>query len=205
MAIEFLTWHNHSVGQERHARQKGQRPCLIWLTGLSGSGKSTIANALELELLKDNKHSYLLDGDNVRLGLNKDLGFSDADRVENIRRIAEVSRLMVDAGLIVISAFISPFNAERRLARSLFPAGQFFEVHVNAPLSVCEARDPKGLYKKVRAGEIRQFTGVDSPYEAPDTPDLVLDTATNDVSTCVQQMQAFLKQQGILPSDGPSA
>lgn len=185
--------------------QKGQRPCLIWLTGLSGSGKSTIANALELELLKDNKHSYLLDGDNVRLGLNQDLGFSDADRVENIRRIAEVSRLMVDAGLIVISAFISPFNAERRLARSLFPADQFFEVHVDAPLAVCEARDPKGLYKKVRAGEIHQFTGVDSPYEEPDSPDLLLDTANNDVAACVQQMLIFLRQKGILPDSGIGA
>ncbi|AFU97724.1 adenylyl-sulfate kinase [Simiduia agarivorans] len=200
MAGDFLTWHSHSVDQEQHARQKGQRPCLIWLTGLSGSGKSTIANALELELLKADRHSYLLDGDNVRMGLNKDLGFSDADRVENIRRIAEVSRLMVDAGLIVISAFISPFNAERRLAKSLFPEGQFFEVHVNAPLAVCETRDPKGLYKKVRAGEIRQFTGVDSPYEIPDSPDLVLNTAEHDVQGCVDQLLAFLIAQGVLPA-----
>lgn len=198
MAQAFLTWHDHSVSQRQHARQKNQRPCLIWFTGLSGAGKSTLANALEQALLAANKHSYLLDGDNVRLGLNKDLGFSDQDRVENIRRIAEVSRLMVDAGLIVISAFISPFEVERKMARALFPEGQFYEIHLSASIDVCETRDPKGLYKKARAGELSQFTGIDSPYEVPSTPDLIVDTANQTVDQCVSLVLAFLHQQGVL-------
>ncbi|BFM11777.1 adenylyl-sulfate kinase [Simiduia litorea] len=198
MANSFLVWHEHSVNQRMHAAQKGQQPCVIWFTGLSGSGKSTLANALELALLARNKHSYLLDGDNVRLGLTSDLGFSDSDRIENIRRIGEVSRLMVDAGLIVISAFISPFADERAIAKSLLPKSQFFEVFIDAPLSVCEARDPKGLYKKARAGQIKQFTGIDSVYEAPEAPDCVINTAEASVESCIDKVISFLEAKGVL-------
>lgn len=198
MADGFLVWHEHSVNQRMHAAQKGQRPCVIWFTGLSGSGKSTLANALELALLARNKHSYLLDGDNVRLGLNADLGFSDVDRVENIRRIGEVSRLMVDAGLIVISAFISPFADERAIAKALLPANQFYEIFVDAPLAVCEQRDPKGLYKRARSGQIKQFTGIDSAYETPLAPDLVVSTAASNVDACVDNILNFLEGQGVL-------
>ena len=198
MADGFLVWHEHSVNQRMHAAQKGQRPCVIWFTGLSGSGKSTLANALELALLARNKHSYLLDGDNVRLGLNADLGFSDVDRVENIRRIGEVSRLMVDAGLIVISAFISPFADERAIAKALLPANQFYEIFVDAPLAVCEQRDPKGLYKRARSGQIKQFTGIDSAYETPLAPDLVVNTAASSVDACVDNILNFLEEQGVL-------
>lgn len=202
MARNFLVWHEHSVGQQQHAKQKGQRPCLIWFTGLSGSGKSTLANAVELALLARNKHSYLLDGDNVRLGLSSDLGFSDVDRVENIRRIAEVSRLMVDAGLIVISAFISPFAEDRALARSLLPEHQFYEIYINAPLSVCEQRDPKGMYKKARAGIIKKFTGIDSAYESPTDPDLTVDTGTRSIEECTNDVLAFLERQGVFEPAG---
>jgi bifunctional enzyme CysN/CysC len=148
----------------------------VWFTGLSGAGKSTIANAVDRRLHRLGRHTYLLDGDNVRLGLNKDLGFTDADRFENIRRVSEVSRLMVDAGLIVLVSFISPFREERRAARDLLQPGEFFEVFVDAPLTVTEARDPKGLYKKARRGELKHFTGIDSPYEEPQHPELRIDT-----------------------------
>lgn len=171
-------WQALAVDQQSRAALKQQAPKLIWLTGLSGSGKSTIANLLEKKLLASGRHSYLLDGDNVRHGLNKDLGFTDADRVENIRRVAETAKLMLDAGLIVITSFISPFRAERAMARQLLPDEQFVEVFVNTPLAVCEERDPKGLYSKARRGDIKNFTGIDSPYEAPDTPDLVIDTVS---------------------------
>lgn len=197
MGAPYLRWHGHSVNQQMHAAQKAQRPCMIWFTGLSGAGKSTLANVLEKELLALNKHSYLLDGDNVRLGLNRDLGFSDADRTENIRRIGEVGRLMADAGLIVISAFISPFESDRQLVRALFPADQYFEFYVKAPLSVCEERDPKGLYQKARRGEIRQFTGIDSDYEVPSSPDLVIDTHQNSIAECTRAMLDFLNAAGI--------
>lgn len=159
---------------------KQQKPCILWLTGLSGSGKSTIANRVEKMLYASGNHTYLLDGDNVRHGLNKDLGFTDADRVENIRRIAEAAKLMVDAGLIVITAFISPFRAERRMARGLVQEGEFFEIHVDTPLAVAEERDPKGLYKKARRGELKNFTGIDSAYEAPESPELRIDTTRTD-------------------------
>jgi bifunctional enzyme CysN/CysC len=166
------------VDKAARAESKGQRPCVIWFTGLSGAGKSTIANLVDKRLYAMGRHTYLLDGDNVRHGLNRDLGFTEADRVENIRRIAEVSRLMVDSGLIVITAFISPFRAERAMARSLVEAGEFFEVHVDTPLEVAEARDAKGLYKKARRGELKNFTGIDSPYEPPEQPELRIDTTT---------------------------
>lgn len=167
-----------SVSRADRAALKGQRPLVVWFTGLSGAGKSTIADRVEQGLMAEGLHSVLLDGDNVRGGLNRDLGFTDADRVENVRRVAEVARLMTDAGLIVLVAFISPFRAERDMARALMPSGEFLEIHVDAPLSVVEARDVKGLYTRARAGRLANFTGIDSPYEAPEAPDLRIDTAT---------------------------
>ncbi|PWB59901.1 MAG: adenylyl-sulfate kinase [Nitrosomonadales bacterium] len=166
------------VDKASRAESKGQKPCMLWFTGLSGSGKSTIANLVEKRLHAMGCHTYLLDGDNVRHGLNKDLGFTEADRVENIRRVAEVGKLMVDAGLIVLVAFISPFRSERRLARELLEEGEFFEIFVDVPLSIAEERDPKGLYRKARSGQLKNFTGIDSPYEAPQTPEIHLDTTS---------------------------
>jgi bifunctional enzyme CysN/CysC len=177
---------------------KGQRPAVLWFTGLSGAGKSTIANRVEQKLLALGRHSYLLDGDNVRHGLNKDLGFTAADRVENIRRIGEVARLMVDAGLIVLTAFISPFRAERDMARSLLAEGEFIEVHVDTPIDVAEARDVKGLYAKARRGELKNFTGIDSPYEAPEQPELRVDTATMTVDEAADAVIELLRQRGLI-------
>lgn len=170
-------WQAVEITRELHAAQKGQQPRLLWFTGLSGSGKSTIANLVEKKLHALGKHSFLLDGDNVRHGLNRDLGFSDADRVENIRRVAEVAKLMTDAGLIVLTAFISPFRAEREMVRGMIPAGEFFEIFIDTPLEEAERRDVKGLYKKARAGEIANFTGISSPYEVPDKPEIRIDTS----------------------------
>ncbi len=169
-----------------------QRPLCIWLTGLSASGKSTIANALELALYQSGLHTFLLDGDNVRHGLNQDLGMSDADRAENIRRVGEVAKFMVNAGLIVVTAFISPFRRDRDRVRALFADGEFIEVFIDAPLEACERRDPKGLYQKARAGQIKDFTGIDSPYEPPLHPDIVLHTHQHTVDECVAQLQALL-------------
>ena len=169
-------WQATSVGRTEHAALKNQTPKVLWFTGLSGSGKSTIANEVEKTLNLMNRHTFLLDGDNIRHGLNKDLGFTEADRIENIRRIGEVARLMADAGLIVLTAFISPFRAERQIVREMLPEGEFIEVFVDTPLSVAEARDVKGLYKKARAGELKNFTGIDSPYEPPEHPDIVVNT-----------------------------
>ncbi len=193
-----LTWHDHKITRDMRSVQKSQQPCLLWFTGLSGAGKSTLANALEHELYKRNHHSYLLDGDNVRHGLNKDLGFSDKDRVENIRRIGEAAKLFVDAGLIVLCAFISPFRSDRNIVRSLFEPGEFIEVFVDTPLGVCEARDPKGLYKKARRGQIKHFTGIDSPYEPPEDAQVVVNTAEFSVEQAVEKMMAYLKDQGII-------
>jgi bifunctional enzyme CysN/CysC len=165
-----------AVSREAHARLKNQQPALLWFTGLSGAGKSTIANLVEKRLHRMNRHTFLLDGDNVRHGLNKDLGFTEADRIENIRRASEVAKLMLDAGLIVITAFISPFRAERQMVRDMMPANEFFEIHIDTPLADAEARDVKGLYKKARAGQLKNFTGVDSPYEAPAAPEIRIDT-----------------------------
>ena len=173
-----IHWQSLDVDKSARAELKGQKPCVIWLTGLSGAGKSTIANLVEQQLYAAGRHTYLLDGDNVRHGLNKDLGFTSRDRVENIRRVAEVARLMADAGLIVLVALISPFRSERQIARELLPEGEFIEVFVDAPLELAESRDPKGLYKKARRGDLKNFTGVDSPYEAPEHPELRLDTST---------------------------
>jgi bifunctional enzyme CysN/CysC len=169
-------WQALDIGRDAHANLKNQKPAVLWFTGLSGSGKSTIANLVEKKLHRMNRHTFLLDGDNVRHGLNKDLGFTEADRIENIRRVGEVAKLMADAGLIVITAFISPFKAERELVRSMLPAGEFFEIHIDTPLSVAEERDVKGLYKKARAGDLKNFTGIDSPYEAPASPEVRIDT-----------------------------
>ena len=171
-----VPWQALDVRKEARAAIKGQRPACVWFTGLPGSGKSTIANALEKRLHAQGRHTYVLDGDNVRHGLSRDLGFTETDRVENIRRVAEVARLMVDAGLIVIVSFISPFRAERRMARRLFGDAEFVEVFVDTPPEECERRDPKGLYAKARRGDLANFTGIDSPYEAPESPDVRLDT-----------------------------
>ena len=186
------------VDKAARAAQKGQKPAVIWLTGLSGAGKSTIANLVEKKLLAMGRHSYLLDGDNVRHGLNRDLGFTDADRVENVRRVAEVARLMVDAGLIVITAFISPFRAERALARGLVAEGEFVEVHVDTPLDVAEARDVKGLYKKARRGELKNFTGIDSPYEPPEAPELRVNTTATSPDAAADQVIARLRELGLV-------
>jgi adenylyl-sulfate kinase len=193
-----ITWHVQNVTKLERAEQKKQKPAVLWFTGLSGSGKSTLANALERKLFELGHHSYLLDGDNIRHGLNKDLGFSDADRVENIRRIGEVAKLFVDAGLIVMTAFISPFRSDREMARKLVAEGEFIEVFVDTPLEVCEQRDPKGLYKKARAGEVKNFTGISSPYEAPENPEFTLRTANESVEESVASLLTFLQQKGVL-------
>ena len=192
-----IGWHNTAVSHQERVARHGHKPCLLWYTGLSGSGKSTIANAVDRLLFDLGCHTYLLDGDNVRHGLNQDLGFDDASRVENIRRITEVSRLMLDAGLIVGTAFISPFIADRAQAKAL--AGDaFIEVFVDTPLSICEQRDPKGLYKKARTGEIAHFTGISSPYEAPVAADIHLQTAELSIEQAARQVLAFLLQRGIV-------
>jgi bifunctional enzyme CysN/CysC len=185
-----------AIDKASHAIQKGQRPCLVWLTGLSGAGKSTIACVLERRLHELGRHTYVLDGDNVRKGLNKDLGFTDADRVENIRRIAEVSRLMVDAGLIVITAFISPFASERQMARELLERDEFIEVFVDTPLAVAEARDPKHLYARARRGELKNFTGIDSPYERPEAPELRIDTTQAGPDEAAELILKELRRRG---------
>ena len=193
-----VVWHNTTVTHHARAAQKHQTPVILWFTGLSGSGKSTVANAVESKLMSLGKHSYLLDGDNVRHGLNKDLGFSDSDRVENIRRIGEVAKLFVDAGNIVLTAFISPFIADREQVRKLVDNGQFLEVFIDTPIDICEARDPKGLYKKARAGEIKHFTGIDSEYQAPLTPEIHIKTAELSIEACAEQVVAKLDELGYL-------
>ena len=194
-----IHWQPLTVTKELRAALKQQRPCVVWLTGLSGAGKSTIANLVEGWLALHGCHTYLLDGDNVRHGLNKDLGFTAADRVENIRRVGEVARLFVDAGVIVICSFISPFRAEREAVRGLLDDSEFIEIHVTAPLEVCERRDPKGLYAKSRAGQLPNFTGIDSPYEAPENPDLVLDTTSAPAAELAQRVVALLQSRGVVP------
>lgn len=189
-----LYWQELTVDKAARALHKQQRPVCIWLTGLSGAGKSTIADRVERKLYEQGYHSYVLDGDNVRHGLNRDLGFTDADRTENIRRVAEVARLMVDAGIIVIVSLISPFCADRAFARSLFKQGEFYEVFVDASIETCIQRDPKGVYQKVLSKQIVGFSGIDSPYEVPEKPDLHFRTAEESVDVCEAQLLAFVLQ-----------
>jgi len=193
-----IVWHDHHVTKAERARLKGQKPCILWFTGLSGSGKSTVANAVEAMLLERGKHTYLLDGDNIRMGLNRGLGFSDEDRIENLRRIGEVAKLFVDAGTIVLTAFISPFRSERQRVRDLVEEGEFVEVYVDTPLEVCESRDPKGLYRKARAGEIPDFTGISSPYEAPETPEVHIRNDGISVEEAAARVVDYLEHKGYL-------
>jgi adenylylsulfate kinase len=195
-----ITWHAHQVTRADREKILGQKGVTVWLTGLSGSGKSTIAVGAEEALVSRGRLAYVLDGDNVRHGLNKNLGFSPADRTENIRRIGEVSKLFTEAGVIVFTSFISPYRADRDLVRALHEAGRFVEVHVAASVETCESRDVKGLYKKARAGEIKEFTGISAPYEAPAAPELVIDTATEPVEKSVEHLVSFLDEKGYLGS-----
>jgi len=195
---ENIVWHEHHVTKKERSNIKEQKSCILWFTGLSGSGKSTIANAVEVKLLELHKHTYLLDGDNVRMGLNKGLTFSDADRVENIRRIGEVSKLFVDAGVIVLTAFISPFMQDRQQVSDLVEDGEFIEVFVDTPLEVCEGRDPKGLYKKARNGEIPNFTGISSPYEAPQNPEIHIDNDGLSIEEAADMVVKYLITKGYL-------
>jgi len=192
-----ISWHQTTVDHAARARAHNHQPCVVWFTGLSGSGKSTVANALEQKLHSEGRHTYLLDGDNVRHGLCRDLGFTDADRVENIRRVAEVARLMADAGLIVIASFISPFAREREMARLAVGDVLFIEVFVDTPLAVCEARDPKGLYKKARAGELQNFTGIDSAYEAPSRPEITLRAGEHSPEVLADQVAEYLSSKNV--------
>lgn len=195
-----IHWHEGDLSRDERFKALGVKGATLWFTGLSGSGKSTIASALEQVLVSNGVNSYRLDGDNVRHGLNKNLGFSAEDRAENIRRIGEVAKLFADSGCVALTSFISPYRADRDLCRTLHDEGKlpFIEVYVDTPLDVCESRDPKGLYKKARAGEIKGFTGIDDPYEAPENPELVLKTADNSVEQCVQQCLELLASKGIV-------
>ncbi len=193
-----IHWQALDVTRAGRAQLKGQRPCALWFTGLSGAGKSTIANLVEKRLHTLGRHTYVLDGDNIRHGLNRDLGFTDADRVENIRRVAEVAKLMVDAGLIVLVSFISPFRSERQMARGLLNGGEFFEIFVDTPLAEAEKRDPKGLYGKARRGELPNFTGIDSPYEPPETPEIHLDTTALSATQAAERIIAELDKAGVI-------
>lgn len=192
MKTENTVWHEQNITKEQRSAQKKQKSCLLWYTGLSGSGKSTVANAVDALLFERGCHSYLLDGDNVRHGLNGDLGFSDEDRIENIRRISQVAKLFVDSGLIVSTAFISPFAADRTMAREMLEQGEFMEVYIDTPIAVCEQRDPKGLYKKARAGEIKDFTGIDSTYDVPSAPEIHVKTDEKSIKECAEQIVQHL-------------
>ena len=198
MKTENTVWHEQVITKEQRSAQKNQKPCLLWYTGLSGSGKSTVANAVDAMLFDMGCHSYLLDGDNVRHGLNGDLGFSDDERVENIRRIFEVTKLFCDSGLIVSTAFISPFASDRAMAKEKLSEGEFIEVFIDTPIAVCESRDPKGLYKKARAGEIKNFTGIDSDYDIPQSPEIHVKTAEQSIEQCAKQIVNFLISQGFV-------
>src|SRR5215831_7617971 len=193
-----ITWHEGSVSRQEREGLLNQKGVTVWMTGLSASGKSTIACILEQMLLHKKKHAYRLDGDNIRMGLNKNLGFSAEDRAENIRRIGEVGKLFASAGVITLTAFISPYRGDRNAARALLPEGEFIEIFVNTPIEVCEARDPKGLYKKARAGQLKGFTGIDDPYEAPEKPELVLDGGKKSIDDLAEEVVAFLKTRGLL-------
>ena len=193
-----IVWHQSSVDREARSNQRGHRSVILWFTGLSGSGKSTLANAVNVALHKNGYSTYVLDGDNIRHGLCKDLGFSDVDREENIRRISEVSKLFLDAGIIVLTAFVSPFRVDRENARSLVGENDFIEIYCSANLSVCETRDTKGLYAKARNGEIKDFTGISSPYEDPQSPELKIDTGNLDIDKCVEIVTDLLVRKRII-------
>jgi len=193
-----VTWHDHSVARADREKIKGQKGVVIWFTGLSACGKSTVANTVDHLLNQMGRHTYLLDGDNIRMGLNKNLKFSAEDRAENIRRIGEVAKLFADAGIITLTAFISPYKKDRDAVRALLKDGEFIEVYVNASLETCEKRDPKGLYKKARAGEIKGFTGIDDPYEAPEKPELVLDSDNKGIDELANEVVAYLKSKNLL-------
>ncbi|MBL4621825.1 MAG: adenylyl-sulfate kinase [Immundisolibacteraceae bacterium] len=195
---ENIVNHSSLVSNELRQHKLGQSGCVLWFTGYSGSGKSTLATALEKNLIDDHHFAYVLDGDNVRHGLNRDLGFSAEDRTENIRRISEVANLFADAGIITLTAFISPYRADRQLARQLIGDTRFKEVYLTTPIEVCEARDPKGLYKKARAGDIPDFTGISAPYEPPLNPDITIDTSTNDLTSCVAILREQLRRDNII-------
>jgi len=195
-------WHRATVTRQRREQKNGHKSAVLWFTGLSGSGKSTLAHAVEEQLHQNGLNTFVMDGDNVRHGLCSDLGFSDIDRKENIRRIGETAKLLLEAGVITLTAFISPFQAERAIARSLMPHGDFIEIHCFCPLTVCEQRDVKGLYKKARLGEIKDFTGISSPYEEPENPDLKIDTSQLTLEQSVQQVISLLRARNILPGLG---
>lgn len=198
---ENIVWHDQRVTKSKRKDKLGQKSCVLWFTGLSGSGKSTVANAVEEELFKRGIITYLLDGDNVRHGLNKDLGFSEQDRVENIRRVGEVSKLFVESGIIVLTAFISPFKSDRQIARSLVEYDEFIEVFIDTPLEVCESRDPKGLYKKARKGAIKNFTGISSPYEKPESADIDVETDKLSISQCCDKVVNYLFEHGYIKGE----
>jgi len=194
-----IVWHQGAITREDRQQLNGHKGCTVWLTGLSGSGKSTIAVELEKRLLERGVRTYILDGDNIRHGLNKNLGFSPEDRTENIRRIGEVAKLFCDAGLVALTAFISPYRADRDQVRAIMQPGDFIEVFVDCPVEVCEQRDVKGLYKKARSGEIKEFTGVSAPYEAPSAPELAIETSDQSVEKSALQILTYLERQGIVP------
>jgi adenylylsulfate kinase len=193
-----IIWHTSSVKKEDRHQLNGHKSCVLWFTGLSGSGKSTLANAVDYALYCEGCRSYVLDGDNIRHGLNRDLSFGASDRKENIRRIGEVAKLFVDSGQIVSSAFISPFRGDRDLVREMFEVDEFFEVFINCPIQICEKRDPKGLYKKARQGEIPDFTGISSPYEVPLKPEITIETSKMTIDECVEKIFSYLKEKKIL-------
>jgi adenylylsulfate kinase len=196
-----IVWHQTSITKEDRRKRNGHHSAILWFTGLSGSGKSTIANAVSKKLFDLDIQNYVLDGDNIRHGLNKDLGFSAADRTENIRRIGEVAKLFVDSGQFVLTAFISPFAQDRELVRNLVEKDEFIEIYVKCPLEECERRDPKGLYKKARNREIRDFTGIDSPYEAPVSPELMLETDRYTIDECANQVIAYLRNRNFIKGE----
>lgn len=193
-----VTWHDHTVSNEERQKLMGHKSAVLWFTGLSGAGKSTVANTVDHLLHQEGIHTYVLDGDNIRMGLNKNLGFSAEDRAENIRRIGEVAKLFSNAGIFVLTAFISPYRADRDKVREILGAGEFIEVYMNASLDTCEKRDPKGLYKKARAGQIKGFTGIDDPYEEPLKPEIVLDGDTKSIDELAQEVVDYLKNNGYL-------
>ena len=195
-----VVWHHTKITKEDRRRLNGHKSCVLWFTGLSGAGKSTLANEVERELFERRIRSYVLDGDNIRHGLNKNLAFSPEDRMENIRRIGEVSKLFVDAGLFTLTAFISPYRKDRDTVRAMFEEGEFIEIYVKCAVEVCEDRDPKGLYKKARAGEIKEFTGISAPYEEPDAPEIVIETDKQSLEESVAQVVDYLQENGYLDS-----